>query len=146
MNNNIIPEKIHLHQIQWIENNTVILNRRLKQIPVYNFLISYDVLHNLEQKTIMIQVFVDCWGIVNKKKIKQGGSYQANFIFIIDNLDDQFEVVANKPIFGSVFISTLLAISYSTLRGMFFEIWKDTVLSGVLLPVISIPTLFKNSR
>lgn len=146
MINQIIPENIHLNQIHWIIQNTVILEKKLVKNPSYDFKIAYNMMHNLEKGIVKISLFVDVNGVINAKAINQGGNYEVDFVFEIDAMNDQYEIVEDKPVFGGLFVSTLLAISYSTLRGMFFEIWKETVLHGVILPVISIPDLFKNKR
>jgi hypothetical protein len=68
------------------------------------------------------------------------------FIFEIDEMNEQFEMIQNKPVFNGLFVSTLSDISYSTLRGMLYELLKNNVLYGVILRVVSIPELFKNKR
>lgn len=146
MANQIIPEKIHLNQIHWIVQNTVILEKKLSKNPTYDFKMAHNVMHNLEKKIVKIRLFIDVNGIIKDKAINQGGNYEVDFIFQIDDLKDQYEIIEDKPVFSGLFVSTLLAISYSTLRGMFFEIWKDTVLNGIILPVISVPNLFKSKR
>lgn len=146
MANTIIPEKIHLNQIHWIVQNTVVLEKKLIKNPTYDFKMAHNVMHNLENENVKIHLFIDVNGVINNKVINQGGNYEVDFIFQIDDLKDQFEIVDNKPVFSGLFISTLLAICYSTLRGMFIEIWKETVLNGVILPVISVPELFKSKR
>lgn len=146
MASQIIPSKIHLNQIHWIVQNTVILEKKLKNNPTYDFKMAHNVMHNLEKGIVKIRLFIDVNGVLNNKAINQGGNYEVDFIFQIDDLKDQFEIVEDKPVFSGLFVSTLLAISYSTLRGMFFEIWKDTVLHGIILPIISVPDLFKSKR
>ena len=37
MANQIIPEKIHLNQIHWVVQNTVILEKKLVKNPTYDF-------------------------------------------------------------------------------------------------------------
>ncbi len=146
MENPIIPEKIHLNQIHWEVQNTVILDKKLSQKPTYDFKMSYNVMHNLEKEVIKIRLFIDVNGVIKNKVINQGGNYEVDFLFQIDDLNNQFEMIEDKPVFSGLFVSTLLAISYSTLRGMFYEAWKNTVLHGVILPVISVPDLFKSKR
>lgn len=146
MANQIIPEKIHLNQIHWIVQNTVILEKKLVKNPTYDFKMAHNVMHNLEKGIVKIRLFIDINGAINDKVINQGGNYEVDFLFQIDDLNDQYEIVEDKPVFSGLFVSTLLAISYSTLRGMFFEIWKETVLHGIILPVISVPDLFRSKR
>ena len=146
MINQIIPEKIHLNQIHWVIQNTVILEEKLKNNPIYDFKMAYNMMHNLEKEIVKIRLFIDVNGVVKEEPINQGGNYEVDFLFQIDNLNEQYQLIDDKPVFSGLFVSTLLAITYSTLRGMFFEIWKETVLHGVILPVISVPELFKSVR
>lgn len=144
--NQIIPEKIHLNQIKWIKEDTIILQDKLSKNPVYNFSISYNMMHNLEKEIVKIRLFVDMKGAIDGKEIKQGGNYEVDFLFQIDDLKNHYQILEDKPIFNGVFVATLLGICYSTLRGMLFSAWKDTILNGVILPVISVPELLNSKR
>lgn len=144
--NQIIPEKIHLTNIKWIKENTVVLEDKLPQNPTYNFTIAQNMMHNLEKQLVKIRLFVDIDGRINEKSINQGGNYEIDFFFQIDDLNNHFQLIEDKPVFNGVFVGTLLGISYSTLRGMLFTLWKDTVLESVILPVISIPKLLNSNR
>ncbi len=146
MGNQIIPEKIHLNQIHWIVQKMFVLEKKLSKKPTYDFKMNYNVMHNLEKEIVKIRLFIEVNCEINDKTIKQGGNYEVDFIFQIDDMKHQYEIKEDKQVFSGLFISTLLAISYSTLRGMFVEVWKDTVFQGVILPVISIPDLFKSKR
>lgn len=146
MSKQIFPHKIHLNQIHWVVKETFILEKKLKKKPTYDFKIAHNVMHNLDKSMVKIRLFVDVTGVIDSKIIRQGGAYEIDFIFEIDEMTEQYEMIENKPVFNGLFVSTLLAISYSTLRGMLYELWKDTVLNGVILPVVSIPELFKNKR
>ncbi|MFY7742980.1 MAG: hypothetical protein ACOVQR_10050 [Flavobacterium sp.] len=146
MSKQIFPHKIHLNQIHWVVKETFILEKKLKKKPTYDFKIAHNVMHNLDKSMVKIRLFVDVAGVIDSKIIRQGGAYEIDFIFEIDEMTEQYEMIENKPVFNGLFVSTLMAISYSTLRGMLYELWKDTVLNGVILPVVSIPELFKNKR
>lgn len=144
--NQIIPEKIHLTKIKWIKENTVLLEDKLSQNPTYDFTIAQNMMHNLEKQLVKIRLFVDIDGSINEKSINQGGNYEIDFFFQIDDLNNHYQLIEDKPVFNGVFVGTLLGISYSTLRGMLFTLWKDTVLESVILPVISIPKLLNSKR
>lgn len=144
--NQIIPEKIHLINIKWVKENTVLLDKKLSQNPTYNFTIAHNIMHNLEKQLVKIRLFVDMNGIINEKPINQGGNYEVDFFFQIEELQNHYQTIEEKPVFNGVFVGTLLSISYSTLRGILFTKWKDTVLESVLLPVISIPSLLNSKR
>ncbi|WP_026714428.1 hypothetical protein [Flavobacterium daejeonense] len=144
--NQIIPEKIHLTNIKWIKENTVVLDDKLPQNPIYNFTIAHNVMHNLEKQLVKIRLFVDMDGRINEKSINQGGDYEIDFFFQIEDLKNHYQLIEDKAVFNGVFVGTLLGISFSTLRGILFAKWKDTVLESVLLPVISIPSLLNSKR
>lgn len=144
--NQIIPEKIHLIQIKWIKENTIVLQDKLSKNPVYNFSIAHNMMHNLEKEIVKIRLFLDMNGAIDDKEISQGGNYEVDFLFQIDDLQNHFQMIEDKPVFNGFFVATLLGICYSTIRGMLFSTWKDTVLNGVVLPVISVPELLNSKR
>lgn len=146
MANNVIPEKIHLLQIDWVKQHNVILKNKLAKNPSYNFQMAHNMMHNRERGIVKIRLFLDMSGDIDGKTINQGGNYEIDFLYQIDDLKDHYNIVDDKPIFSGVFVSTLLAISFSTMRGMLFMLWKDTVLQQVILPVISPPELLKSTR
>lgn len=146
MANAIIPEKIHLTDIKWIKENTVLLNEKLSVNPTYDFVIAHNVMHNLNKQVVKIRLFVDMNGEINNKTINQGGNYEVDFFFQIDDLIEQYQMINEKPVFNGIFIATLLGISFSTLRGMLFSLWRNTVLESVILPVISVPSLLNSKR
>lgn len=146
MENKIIPEKIHLLQVNWIKENTVLLEEKLPSNPVYNFQVAHNMMHNLEKEIVKIRLFVDVSGLINEKTINQGGNYEVDFLFKIEDLKDHYQVEEDKPIFDGALVATLLGISFSTVRGMLLMIWKNTQLQNVILPVISVPELLKSKR
>lgn len=144
--NQIIPEKIHLNQIKWIKEDTIISQDKLSKNPVYNFSIAHNMMHNLEKEIVKIRLFVDMSGDIDGKEINQGGNYEVDFLFQIDDLKNHFQILEDKPVFNGLFVATLLGICYSTIRGMLFSTWKETILNGVILPVISVPELLNSKR
>ena len=144
--NSILPENISLNQIIWVKEHTFLLTEQLTQNPTYTFSMAHNMMHNIEKEVVKIRLFVDMQGYIDTAKIKQGGSYEIDFIFKINTLADQYQTQNNRLVFNGFFVSTLLGISYSTLRGVLFNAWKDTVLKGVILPVISVNDLLKSTR
>lgn len=146
MANAIIPEKIHLTNIKWVKENTVLLKDKLSENPTYDFTIAHNVMHNLDKQIVKIRLFVDMNGVLDGKAINQGGNYEVDFFFQIVDLKNQYQIIEDKPVFNGLFIATLLGISFSTLRGMLFSLWRNTVLESVILPVISVPSLLNSKR
>lgn len=144
--NKIVPSKIHLTNIKWEKENTFLCKDKLEKKPQYDVIVSHNMMHNLEKEVVKIKLFLDVNALNDEIPIEQGGSYEVDFFYKIDDLNDHYQISNDKPLFSGVFVSTLLGISYSTLRGMLFIIWKDTYLSNVIIPVIAIPELLKSKR
>jgi len=144
MANIIIPENIHLIQINWVREETIINPKKLEQIPNYDFRINYKMKHNVDKEIVKIGIFVSMSGEIKKETINQGGNYEVDFVFKIDELSSHYQLIQNKPLFDGMFVGTLLGISYSTLRGMLFSSWRNTVLEKVILPVVSVQELLES--
>lgn len=144
--NKIVPSKIHLTSIKWEKENTLLFTDKLEKSPTYDIIVSHNMMHNLEKEVVKIRLFLDVNGLIDNTPIEQGGNYEVDFFYKIDDLSDHYQVSNEKPLFSGIFVSTLLGISYSTLRGILFNTWKNTYLSNVILPVIAIPELLKSKR
>jgi uncharacterized protein (DUF2344 family) len=145
-NNEIVPSKIHLNNIRWEKENTFLVSEKLEKKPTYDINIAHNMMHNLEKEVVKIKLFLDVSAVIDGKTINQGGSYEVDFFFKIEDLKDHYQINNEKPLFSGVFVCTLLGISYSTLRGMVFTLWKDTFLSSIILPVIAVPDLLKSKK
>jgi hypothetical protein len=145
-NAQIVPSKIHLTSIKTVKENTVLYNGKLDAKPIYDIQVSHSMMHNLDKELVKIRLYLDVSAEINGKTINQGGNYEIDFFFKIEDLKDHYQINNEKPLFGGVFVCTLLAISYSTLRGMMFNLWKDTYLNSLILPIINVPDLLKSKR
>lgn len=145
-NAQIIPSKIHLTNIKTVKENTVLYNEKLDIKPIYDIQVSHSMMHNLDKELVKIRLYLDVRAEINGKTINQGGNYEIDFFFKIEDLKDHYQINNEKPLFAGVFVCTLLAISYSTLRGIMFNIWKDTYLNSLILPIINVPDLLKSKR
>ncbi len=145
-NSKIVPNKIHLTHIKTEKENTILFDEKLNVRPTYEIKVAHSMMHNLEKELVKIRLFLDVSARLNEISIKQGGNYEVDFFFKIDDLKDHYQINNEKPLFSGLFVSTLLAISYSTLRGMMVTLWKDTYLKSVILPVINVPDLMKSKR
>ncbi len=145
-NAQIVPSKIHLTNIKTVKENTVLYNGKLEAKPIYDIQVSHSMMHNLDKELVKIRLYLDVNAEINGKTINQGGNYEIDFFFKIEDLKDHYQINNEKPLFGGVFVCTLLAISYSTLRGMVFNLWRDTYLNSLILPIINVPDLLKSKR
>jgi hypothetical protein len=147
MDNTIVPENIHLLQVHWIKENPIINSVNEELSPSYNFQINYSMMHNLEKEIVKIGIFIDIAGeITNQNMQEQNGNYEIDFIFKIDQLDSNYQLIDAKPLFDGMFVGTLLSISYSTTRGMLLTSWRNSIMEKVILPVISVQELLKNKK
>jgi hypothetical protein len=144
--NKIVPSKIHLTNIKWEKESTILYKDKLEKKPVYDITVSHNMMHNLEKEFVKIRLFLDVNAVIDDVSIAQEGSYEVDFFYKIDDLKDHYQMNSGKALFSGLFVSTLLGISYSTLRGMLFNAWKDSYMSNVILPVIAIPELLKSKR
>lgn len=142
----ITPEKIHLKEIKFIKDEMIVLDKKLKSKPQYKINIAHNTKHNLDKEIVKIRLFIYLVGDINGKTINQGGEYEIDFYFKIENLKEQYEVIENNTIFNGIFISILLGICYSTARGILVQKWIGTILDGILIPVISIPKLLNTKK
>lgn len=145
-NAHIIPSKIHLSSIKTVLENTVLHEGEFDLTPSYNIQVSHSMMHNLTRELVKIRLYLDVSAELDGKPLPQGGQYEVDFLFKVEDLKDHYQMNNQKPLFGGLFVCTLLAISYSTLRGMMFTLWKDTYLNSLLLPIINVPDLLKNKR
>jgi hypothetical protein len=145
-NAHIIPSKIHLSSIKTVLENTVLHEGKFDLTPSYNIQVSHSMMHNLTRELVKIRLYLDVSAELDGKPLPQGGHYEVDFLFKVEDLKDHYQMNNQKPLFGGLFVCTLLAISYSTLRGMMFTLWKDTYLNSLLLPIINVPDLLKNKR
>jgi hypothetical protein len=145
-NAQIVPSKIHLTNIKTVKENTVLYNGNLDAKPIYDIQMSHSMMHNLDKELVKIRLYLDVSAEINDRTINQGGNYEIDFFFKIEDLKDHYQINNEKPLFGGVFVCTLLAISYSTLRGMMFTLWNDTYLNSLILPIINVPDLLKSKR
>lgn len=142
----IIPSKIHLTNIKTIKEDTFLLDEKLNAKPTYDIKVGHSMMHNLEKELVKIRLFLEITAVVDAKSIKQGGNYEIDFFFKIEDLTNHYQINNEKPLFSGHFVTTLLAISFSTLRGMMFSQWKDTYLQSLILPVINAADLLKSKR
>ena len=98
-------------------------------------------MHNLEQKKVKINMTIEI--LCDKANEDNIAIFSYDFFYTIDDLESHYQVVTNKPFFDGQFISTLLAIAYSTVRGILFNQFSTLPLKNIILPVINVPDLLK---
>jgi len=128
-NGKVIPEQIHLRRIlpqnEFFDNHCDLTDKE------FEMHIAQKVQHHLGKKSFKISLLVafSC----NEVKFAE---YLYDFIFEVENILDFLVETENKDVFTGQIIGTLIAISYSTFRGLIYSKLSDTNLNGFILPVI----------
>ena len=145
-NNKIVPTKIHLTQIKWIKENTVLAKKTNSVALSFDIKVAHNMMHNIDKEVVKIKLFLDVNAELNNKAVNQGGNYELDFLFKVEDLKDHYQITNEKPLFSGLFVCTLLSISYSTLRGMLFNLWQNTAMNAIIIPVIDVTDLLKSKR
>lgn len=130
----IDPEKIHLFHINIVES--AIKDVSQKRDDNFEIKIAHTTMHNLKDERVKIGVFIDI--IHDDITSDAKAHFNIDFHYKIGGLLNHYEI-DNKGIvvFSSMFIATLLGISFSTARGIIYEKLSNTNMQGVILPVVS---------
>lgn len=136
----IDPLKIHLTNIVKVTEtiSSECHNHTVQELDVN---IAHKMMHNLEQKKVKLnmQIAFLCKG----KHEQQLAVFSYDFYYTVDDLESHYQLTNEKPLFDGLFVSTLLAIAYSTIRGILFNQFSEPPLKGIILPVINVPDLLK---
>lgn len=142
----INPDKIHLTTVQMFQGGLTTTPEFRQSVHSGEFLVDIQVGYtpflNLTENGIAIQLELHLNGIRkdngNKEPVGIRAEYVYLFYYKVDNLS-QF-ISAENAVSGDL-TTTLVSMSYSTLRGIVLERTTGTPLGGVILPVIN-PALF----
>lgn len=136
----IDPLKIHLTNIVKV-TETISSDCQNHKVEDLDMDISYQMMHNLQQKKVKLNMQI---GFLCKAKPgEQLAVFSYDFFYTIDDLEIHYQLANNKPLFDGLFASTLLGMTYSTIRGMLFQKLSDAPLNNIILPVINVPDLLK---
>ncbi|TVR36943.1 MAG: hypothetical protein EA392_13955 [Cryomorphaceae bacterium] len=100
--------------------------------------VGYAPFLNIAENGIAIRMVLHLNGIRNDKGKKEPvgirAEYVYHFYFQVDNLS---QFISEKDAVSAALTTTLVSMSYSTLRGIVLERTTGTLLGGVILPVIN---------
>jgi len=95
-NTQIVPSKIHLTNIKTVKENTVLYNGKLDAKPIYDIQVSHSMMHNLDKELVKIRLYLDVSTEINEQTINQGGNYEIDFFFKIEDLKDHYQINNEK--------------------------------------------------
>ena len=137
----IDPLKIHLTNIVKV-TESVSTDCQNHNPDELNVGASYSMMHNLVEHKVKLNMIIEI--LCDKNPDDRIAFFSYDFFYTIDDLESHYQIVNNKPLFDGMFVTTLLGIAYSTIRGILFNQFTEAPLKNILLPVINVPDLLKN--
>lgn len=106
----------------------------------------FELGYLLEQKHVRIDFTVMLEAISDEvTAFKAEAKYLYSVIYKVENLEELVQKKGDKMEAHPALIISLLAITYSTIRGALITRLQGTALSGVILPIIDPVELLENS-
>ncbi len=146
----IDPNQIHLLRVR-LYKNIIELDHKdddlVKRIHHYSFSFNQTSFFDRERKLALLNLEVLLVGKdENNEILDVNGEFGIEFLFGVDNLSslsttDEDGRVLVKESLGL----TLMAIAYSTARGIILQSTQSSILDGVILPVIDPKDLLNSS-
>jgi hypothetical protein len=137
--NKIIPEKIHIAQINvihcQISTGDEYLNNPVKWDNIGISLRKEDA-YNIENKGCRFRLFFKFIAIKNSIELDLTAEIGIEFHFIVDNFEDFVLKGEDQPLISMDLGATLISIAFSTSRGIIVEKTQNTYFRGIILPVV----------
>lgn len=134
--------KINIQGIELLEYSIVSSEKTLPETMEYKFDIAVEHKIALDQKKIFVITSIR---IYNEEMDFNPGNIKVGCIFELPEID-KF-VSANKQIdIPEPILTTLNSITFSTVRGVMFTLFKGTFLHNVILPIIDPKTLVNGKK
>lgn len=136
----IIPEQIHIIRTAVIKS-VIDCTSDFSNTPIkYNTLglkLGKEIAHNFEDGAARYRLFFDFQSL-NEKDEELGlfASIGLEYHFMVENFKDFLTEEDGEYKIDLQLGSTLMAIAYSTSRGIIFERTSNTYFEGIMLPVI----------
>lgn len=136
----IDPHKIHLTNIVKVTDTISpdCQNHKTEELGVD---ISHQMMHNLVEKKVKLNMQIAF--LCHNQSKEKVAVFAYDFFYTIDNLELHYQKANGKPLFDGLFVSTLLGMTYSTIRGILFQKLTEPPLNNIILPVINVPDLLK---
>ena len=136
----IDPLKIHLTNIVKLSENVFpdCQNYKAEELGMN---VSHQMMHNLEQKKVKLNMRIAF--LSKHQPAEKLAVFAYDFFYNIDDLELHYQMANEKPLFDGVFVSTLLGMTYSTIRGILFQRSTEPPFNNIILPVINVQDLLK---
>ena len=135
----IIPEKIHIEKINVIQchinTGDSYLNNPIKWDNI-SIGIKKEDAYNFENKGCRFRLFFKCAAMIGNKEVDLDAEIGIEFHFKIDNFEDFVTREGDHNKISMDLGATLLAIAFSTSRGILLEKTQNTYFRGIILPVV----------
>jgi len=137
----VIPEEIHLMGLETLKFQFD-TSDKFREDPVeingFETNLGKEIAFNIEEGNVRCRLFIQLEA-VNSENEKLGVFTDAalEFHFHIENFSQFIKLDADdKPALHVMLASTLVAIAYSTSRGIILEKTSNTSFKGILLPIV----------
>jgi len=135
----IIPEKIHIEQINVIQchihSADSYINNPVKWDNISVGIKKEDA-YNFEKKGCRFRLFFKCTAMKGNEEIELHAEIGIEFHFKVDNFEDFVTREGDHNKISLDLGATLLAIAFSTSRGVILEKTQNTYFKGIILPVV----------
>jgi len=130
------PNLIHLIDITAVQDFLQVDASISSENPLMK--VAQKVQHDLDQQLVKVTLQIT---LSTSNELKASLLY--DFVYKIDNLPDFIVGKDEQTVFTAQLIGTLLGISYSTMRGIFYQKFKELNIPEILLPVLNPNDLLK---
>lgn len=130
------PNLIHLIDITAVQDFLQVDASIASENPLMK--VAQKVQHDLDQQLVKVTLQIT---LSTSNELRASLLY--DFVYKVENLPDFIVDKDEKTVFTAQFIGTLLGISYSTMRGIFYQKFKELNIPEILLPVLNPNDLLK---
>jgi len=144
------PKKVRILKTNILEfqaNNDVNNPVKKEQIEGFTSSLNIDVGYNLKKR--IFRVFISIIMSAKDKKnraLKASGKISVEFIFEVDNLKEFIVKEKKKEKIQAILGIALTGIAYSTMRGIILVKSQETILDGIILPVVDPITMVQSEE
>lgn len=148
MNGKVNADKINLVNVKILKSNIEAGSSFVKDAPCErSLLFAHDSGVNIDDKNILINlnIKIDFKGTTEEQSAK--GEFRIQYLFNVENLDELMQISDSEaPNISGELAATLMGIAYSTSRGIILTSTENSVLGGILLPVVSPVKILENKQ